>query len=182
MGIIEGRVARAFLIGPAIAGLACVLLCAAGSAAQERGRVEEYQVKASFLVNFAKFVTWPSSEDPLVLAIVGVDPFGPYLDTIVRGKAVNGRRIEVRRLQAGESLEGCQIAFVSVSESARTAEILEQARHAPVLTVGEAQRFLRDGGMIRLLVEDDRVRFQMDGRRAEAAVRVSSQLLALAAR
>ena len=168
---------------PAIAALVGMLLGAAPFASGLQVRTDEYEVKANFLVNFAKFVTWPSNQDPLVLAVVGIDPFGPYLDTIVRGKTVNGRSIVVKRLQAGESLNGSHVVFVSESESARTAEILEQMRHAPVLTVGETQRFLRDGGMIRLVVEENRVRFQIDANRAEAAgLRVSSQLLSLAAR
>ena len=178
-GCITGR--RRIL--PAIVALIGVLMGVVPLAFGQHRRTDEYEVKANFLVNFARFVTWPSTEDPLVLAVVGVDPFGPYLDSIVRGKTVNGRNIVVRRLQRGDSLDGTHVVFVSESESARTAEILDGTRREPVLTVGETPRFLRDGGMIRLLVEDDRVRFQIDAHRAEAAgLRVSSQLLSLAAR
>jgi hypothetical protein len=182
LDIMKG-VAGRWRTGPALAALVGMLLGAVPSAFGQQVRTDEYEVKANFLVNFAKFVTWPSSQEPLVLAVVGVDPFGPYLDAIVRGKTVNGRSIVVKRIQAGESLNGCHVVFVSESESARTAEILEPMRHAPILTVGETQRFLRDGGMIRLVVEENRVRFQIDANRAEAAgLRVSSQLLSLAAR
>ena len=179
----KGRIPGRRRILPAIVALIGLLMGVVPLAFGQHRRTDEYEVKANFLVNFARFVTWPSTEDPLVLAVVGVDPFGPYLDTIVRGKTVNGRNIVVRRLQRGDSLDGTHVVFVSESESARTAEILDDMRDDPVLTVGETPRFLRDGGMIRLLVEDDRVRFQIAAHRAEAAgLRVSSQLLSLAAR
>lgn len=166
----------------AIAALASLSLVSLGWASQQ-GPVDEYRVKAAFLVTFAKFVTWPSSDGPLVLGIVGDNPFGPYLETSARTAVVNGRRIVVRQLQAGDKLDDCEILFISGSPSVVPAEILRQVGRTPVLTVGESPRFLRDGGMIRLMVEDDRVRFQINsGRAEEAGLRVNAQLLSLAVR
>lgn len=166
----------------AVAVLAVLFVPTSGSASQQ-GPVDEYRVKAAFLVTFAKFVTWPSSNGSLVLCIVGGNPFGPYLESSARTAVVNGRRMVVRQLQAGDTLDDCEILFISGSQSAVTADILRRVSQTPVLTVGESPRFLRDGGMIRLMVEDDRVRFQINsGRAEESGLRVSAQLLSLAVR
>ncbi len=165
-----------------IATLASVSVLAPGWASQH-GPVDEYRVKAAFLVTFAKFVTWPSNDGPLVIGVVGDNPFGPFLENSARAAVVNGRRIVVRQLQARDKLDDCEILFLSAAESADPTEILRRIGRTPVLTVGESPRFLREGGMIRLMVEDDRVRFQINPDRAEAAgLRVSAQLLSLAVR
>jgi hypothetical protein len=153
----------------------------AAEASPDYGRFAEYQVKAAFIYNFAKFVAWPASAGPLVIGIVGEDPFGALLDNAVRGKTAAGRPIEVRRLSDGDNLDACQILFVSASEKRRFADLLHRAGNG-VLTVGELPQFVQDGGIVRFFLDKNRVRFQINVKAAErSGLKIHSQLLSLAA-
>jgi hypothetical protein len=145
-------------------------------------RADEYQVKAAFLFNFAKFVSWNSPPGQvLVIGVVGDDPFGEILDATVRGKTAGGRTFEVRRFAKGESVQGCHILFVSSSEKRRFGDLVRQAGSG-VLTVGEVPQFVREGGVVRFYLEQNRVRFQINAEAAEqAGLKIHSQLLSLAA-
>jgi hypothetical protein len=146
----------------------------------------EYRVKAAFLYNFAKFVTWPAqvfpaADAPVVFCLAGEDPFQELLDATTKDRKVEGRSIVVRRLPAEAPLAGCHLVFSSESDGGRVAHILQRAAGAGALTVGEAEEFLPRGGMIRLLVDEGKVRFDISTRSAEqAGLKVSSQLLKLA--
>ena len=145
----------------------------------------EYELKAAFLYNFAKFVEWPAgtfSDDgaPIIVAVVGDDPFKGSLDS-VGGKSANGRQVVVRRLNVGQDLRSCQVLFVSSSERKRLAQIMASVAGASVLTVGEMEGFANNGGMIRLTMEDSKVRFDINaGTARRARLKVSSKLLSLA--
>jgi hypothetical protein len=146
----------------------------------------EYRVKAAFLYNFAKFVTWPpqvlpAANDPLVFCVVGTDFFQDMLDSTLDDRRVEGRAIVVRRLRSDTQLAGCHLVFASESEGERAVRVLQEAVGSRVLTVGEADDFLARGGMIRLLVDEGKVRFDISVRAAESAgLKFSSQLLKLA--
>lgn len=146
----------------------------------------EYQVKAAFLYSFARFVEWPADafvhpQATIVLGIVGEDPFGFALDGMVFGKTVNGRGFMVKRLKIGPELRGCHILFISSSEKKNLAHIFESLKGSSVLTVGETDRFVQSGGAIQLLLQDNKVRFEINvGAAALARLKVSSKLLALA--
>jgi hypothetical protein len=148
----------------------------------------EYEVKAAFLFNFAKFVEWPpeafaQTDDTLVIGVVGTDPFGPTLDRLVENKQVHGKRLVARRFADANSITSCQILFVSASESTRAGPVLETAKARFMLTVGETDDFLDQGGMISLRLAENRVRFEVNSTAAEEArLRISSQLLKLAVR
>jgi hypothetical protein len=138
----------------------------------------EYRVKAAFLFNFLKFVEWPSgsAQSPLVIGVLGHDPFGDVLDQTVRGKMVNGRSIEIRRYYRIADVKDCNILFLARSES--------DHRTVPVqpglLTVGESPGFLKAGGIINFYREDNHVHFEIQSSIAHSAgLRVSSQLLKL---
>ncbi len=145
----------------------------------------EYQVKAAFLFNFAKFIDWPSqafprASDPFTICLAG-DPFGSALEKTIQGETFNGRTLVIRRIAAGESLGGCQIVYVAVSEARRSMEIINAAANMPVLTVGETESFIRNGGMIRFTEAGHRIQFQINPDAAErASLRISSRLLRLA--
>ncbi|MBI2821700.1 MAG: YfiR family protein [Acidobacteria bacterium] len=140
-------------------------------------------MKAAFLLNFTKFVEWPSTAfadagTPIRICVVGEDPFGTILDRTLEGENVKGRRIEAVRFRRGGRMRNCQILFVSRSERERTAQILSQARGSSVVTVSELARFSDRGGMIEFRIEEGKVRFYINGRAAEAAgVKLSSRLL-----
>ncbi len=149
-------------------------------------RPTEYQVKAAFLYNFTKFIEWPQdspadNRTPIVLGILGDDPFGSVLEKTVYGKTVNGRPLEVRRFRQVQEVKGCQILFISASEDKRLPGILQTLRGSSVLTVGETKGFTRLGGIIRFILEDNRVRFEINLSAAQRArLKISSKLLAVA--
>lgn len=146
----------------------------------------EYQVKAAFLFNFARFVEWPprafaSPTSPIAVCVLGEDPFGEALNRVVAGKMLNERTLMVRRAKKLRDLSGCEILFISSSERERLPEILEELRNAPVLTVGETEGFASRGGEVQFTLEESRVHFLINVDAAErAGLKVSSKLLNLA--
>lgn len=144
----------------------------------------EYAVKAAYLYKFAPFVEWPplafaSPNSPFRLCVLGHDPFGASLDSAVRGQQVDGRPIQVRRLQQVDPTSGCHILFLGASRSQTAAEALRTVRGAPILTVADDQG--GSGAIIRFVVKDNRVRFDIDaGAAAANRVTLSSKLLSLA--
>lgn len=172
---------RVFRLAMAFGVAALLLLGNPGVQAEHRA--DEYHVKAAFLFNFAKFVSWDgASGQAIVIGIAGDDPFGAILDATVRGKTVGGRLYEVRRFASGEQVQGCHILFVSSSEKRRFRDLVRQAGPG-VLTVGEIPQFVREGGIVGFYLEGNRVRFQINAKAAEdAGVRIHSQLMSLAAR
>jgi hypothetical protein len=162
--------------------LAAMLLspCARGQA------LDEYQVKAAFLYNFAKFVEWPAesfktSRDPILVCVLGHNPFGNALEDAIRGKSLAGRTFAYRHVSDAESASACQILFVGVEESKRFRSLLENLKPMGILTVGEAQGFAADGGVINFKLDDGRVRFEINVNAAEhEQLHISAKLLSLA--
>jgi YfiR/HmsC-like len=146
--------------------------------------VSEYQVKAAFLLNFTKFVDWPSAAlpddgSPISICILGNDPFGGALDLIVEGETVNARKLVVLRLHRRPAAKACHVLFVAKSE--KNVPQLLAGLDPGILTVGEGDNFLREGGMIAFVLESRRVRFDINQKKAEsAALKVSSKLLSVA--
>lgn len=149
------------------------------------GRAPEYAVKAAYLYNFTHFVEWPghvfaTAEAPMVIGVLGEDPFGPVLDQAITNKSAQGRSLEVRRLKQPAEMEGCHILFVCASEARRLPEVLEAAHRKNILTVSDLDRFAELGGVISLFTENNKVRFRINLSAAErAGTRISSQLLRL---
>jgi hypothetical protein len=148
------------------------------------GQINEYQVKAFFLFNFARYVEWPAetfkaANDPIVICILGQNPFGGALEQAVAGKLLEGRSFVVR--QISDTNSSCHILFVNSSERRRFRSMAGRRKGSAVLSVGEAPGFSADGGVINFKLEDGKVRFEID---LEAAgrehLRISSKLLSLA--
>lgn len=148
--------------------------------------VEEYRLKAAFLFHFAQFVEWPSNsagapDGSLIFCVAGEDPFRGDLERTVQGKAVAGKSIQVRHLRQAADTKGCQLLFIGGNESGRSREFIPSVRDLPVLTVGESDDFLQQGGIIRFCTEDRKVRFEVNQDAAvKAHLNVSSRLLLLA--
>jgi len=161
-----------------------LLFCGAALRADAPGS-KEYAVKAAFLFNFTKFVEWPAAafaddSAPLVIGILGDDPFGPALDEIVQGETVQKRTVVVRRKLQLADLKGCQVLFVSKTEHARLARIVADLGEASVLTVGDMEGFARHGGVINFYLEENKVRFEINPDAARSkGLKLSSQLLKL---
>ncbi|MGD0651896.1 MAG: YfiR family protein [Verrucomicrobiia bacterium] len=146
----------------------------------------EYKLKAAFVFNFAKFVEWPpkafaGDHSPLVIGVLGDNPFDTVLDEMTQGKTVNGRPVEIKRSRRVEELTGCHVIFISASEKQRQAKILAALKGSNALTVSDTDDFLESGGIIQLVMEEKKIRFDINARAAErASLQISSQLLNLA--
>jgi len=172
-----GRMRR---IAATVSILCSIVLSADGFARQ----VSEYQVKAAFLLNFAKFIQWPASafsdaNSPFTICTLGKDPFGSALDEIVQGESVMGRAVAVRRFSQPPPARTCQVVFFEADfkEQSKALASLGQG----TLTVGEGGEFIRDGGMIAFVIEERRVRFLISPVPAQrAGLTISSRLLGVA--
>jgi YfiR/HmsC-like len=146
----------------------------------------EYQIKAVFLFNFARFVDWPAKafptpETPMVIGVLGEDPFGGYLDETVRGEKVNGRSLVVQRYRRVNDIKICHVLFISRSETDHLQQILASLNGRSILTVGDADGFASRGGMIQLTKERNKVRMHISLDAAKAAdLTISSKLLRVA--
>ena len=178
MALLIGRLLAALLLATATATYA------GAQAVFSPAAPTEYEVKAAFLYNFARFVEWPSDApraEPFVIAILGRDPFGSVLDETVSGKAVAGRPIHVKRASRVDEVLDAQIVFVAASENKDVQAILRALDRPGVLTVGEVEGFAEQGGAINFTVQSRRVRFEINPTQAEQAhLKMSSQLLKLA--
>jgi YfiR/HmsC-like len=165
--------------------LAVANFCALGalgrvpSAAQGAG---EYQVKATFIQNFARFVDWPADTAtdgrPFAICVLGRDPFEGELDQAIKGRTVNSRGFAIKQTTGIQGAKSCQIVFVSASERKHFEAILDGLNHAGVLTVGDSDGFIQSGGIINFVLEDGKVRCEINaGAAARAHLKVSSKLL-----
>src|SRR5258708_19034648 len=178
-------------LGILIVALSVSLSWAPGALAQDRdsSNSSEYLIKAGFIFNFAKFVEWPQAtfaqpDSPIVIGILGTDPFGTLIDQIVQNKKIGARGFVVKRLKWGtdfKELRECKILFVGDSEKAHIGELVQIVKTLPILTVGETPGFAERGGVIRFVLEDNRVRFEVNVEAArQADLTISSRLLTLA--
>jgi len=146
----------------------------------------EYQLKAVFLFNFVQFVEWPASahatkDSPIVIGIVGEDPFGAALEDTVKGEKVNGRSLEVRRFKEGDDVTAFHLLFISSSAKAQAVDLLPKLQGRPVLTVSETPGFAEHGGVINFVVVSKKVRFEVNPQTAARhGLKVSSKLLQVA--
>jgi hypothetical protein len=143
-------------------------------------------VKAAFLFHFAQFVDWPAetfkdASSPLTYCTEGEDPFRGALEASLSGKMINGRAARVVHIKQGEEIVGCQVLFVGLSQKRLVSATVESVGASPILTVGETENFAKEGGMIGFLLEENKVRFEINLEAAERAkLKISARLLALA--
>jgi hypothetical protein len=146
----------------------------------------EYQVKAAFLLNFARFVVWPadafeSDKTPISFCIFRQNPFGTSLDEITEGKTIANRGLVVRRVEELPDLKTCQLVFVSDAAEKDLPAVLDELKVSSALVVGESQGFADRGGGIQLYLDADKVRFTVNvDATKRARLNVSSKLLTLA--
>ena len=147
----------------------------------------ESQVKAAYLYNFGKFVTWQPGQagnsGSLEICLLGKDPFGPMLDATVAGESIDGRKIAVKRIGKVQDAPECRILFVGLSEGSRLGSILTAAQRFGMLTVSDIPNFAEQGGIIEFVSQQDRIRFEVNRAAAEQSHLVlSSQLLKVASK
>lgn len=146
----------------------------------------EYQLKAAFLLNFAKFIEWPpdaipGNTTPISICVFKYDPFGSALEEILRGKNINDRTLVARRIKDLPELRTCQVLFVSAKEDKSLPEILSSASGTSVLVVGESEDFAQRGGAIQFVLEANKLRFAVNVDAVQRArLSVSAKLLTMA--
>src|ERR1700704_1304416 len=174
-----------------IAVITMCLTLALGAKAQalDSSDSSEYLIKAGFIYNFAKLVEWPTTafaqpDSPIVIGILGDDPFGATLDRIVADKKIDGRGFAVKRVKWSrdfKDLRDCNILFVSSSEKEHIESVIDAMKGLPILTIGDAPGFAKRGGIINFMLEDNKVRFEVNVEAAKHAdLTISSRLLTLA--
>jgi hypothetical protein len=154
-----------------------------GAAQPQRAVTQEYDLKAAFLFNFAQFVEWPAEDfaaggAPIVIGILGSDPFGRSLDDIVAGETIRNRPLVVRHYRTVEQVDTCHILFISSSEAGQLEHIVKTLGRRSVLTVGETRDFTNRSGMIGFDVSQKHLRLRINlGAAQEARLTISSKLL-----
>ena len=151
------------------------------SALGEERKPGEYEVKAVFIYNLAKFIEWPDksfdNSSTLTLYILGDDPFGSELDAI-RDKLIQGRRVVVKQIDSPDDLDNAGILFIPSSEKERLRNILKSISDLPILTVGDTKSFAQRGVMINFYLENSKIRFEINLEAANlAGLKISSNVL-----
>jgi hypothetical protein len=179
----NGRVSRC---APWFSVLLSLLLVGGGERTRAQTSADEYRIKAAFIFHFAQLVDWPPEVQPgtdnsLFLCTLGDDPFQGALEGRVAGKAIGNRVVRIRHLGGPKDMQACQILFLDKAQSKRIPMLVANLHNAPVLTVGETAGFLDAGGMIDFLLEENKVRFDINLDAAESAgLKIGSRLLILA--
>lgn len=152
-----------------------IMLFALSSPAQLE---DEYKVKAAFVYNLTKYIEWPQSSRGLRIGVVGKGPIGELLRQMLEGKKTDSGPIQVLLSPSDEELERCSLVFIAYSSPKEIHGVLDKVRDKNVLTVGDAEGFANEGGMIGLVRSEDRIQLQINLEAAQAArFRISSRLL-----
>ncbi len=181
---VKARVARRRLSRVVLLALAAAFATPVPASADSESL--EYAVKATFLYKFAPFVEWPptafaSSSAPLVVCVVGHDPFGAVLDQAIAGQKMGDHTVVIQRIDAATRDSGCHIMFIGGSPAQSADDALNVMRGAPVLTVTDSGQTAQ--GIISFVIDNARVRFDIDNdAAARSGIMVSSKLLSLAHR
>lgn len=155
-------------------------------AAAQTGPASEYELKAAMLYKLTRFVEWPPAvyrdpKAPMVLCILGRDPFGDFLTSIASSQTTDGRPVEIRHARNNKEVRACHVIYISSSERKSIGEILSALRGYSVLSVGEMAQFAAHGGMVQFSLDDRQVHFEINLEAASRAdIKISSRLLALA--
>jgi hypothetical protein len=145
----------------------------------------EYAVKAAYLYDFGKFVQWPDfpgDHSAFTICVLGRDPFGPALDDVIKNEQIAGLPLAARRITSLQDSGNCQIVFISSSEEDNLTKLFGELANLPVLTVSDADDFVTRGGIIGFVLQQNKVRFEVNLSAAQnARLTLSSQLLKVAA-
>ena len=152
---------------------------------QKRAARNETEVKAVFLFNFAQFVEWspevfPQADSPIVIGILGKDPFGAYLEETISGELVNGHPLTIKRFSSLKQIAPCHILHINPSRSIRIDNVLKLVRGKGILTVSDAGNFAKQGGMVQFVKDDENVKLRINlSAVKESNISISSKLLSL---
>ena len=179
-------VRAAVRIGASLALLLCLPAGVTAVSGTELPGIKEQQVKAAFIYNFLKFVEWPASRfqdtnSPFVIGVLGKCPISAQLEDTVKGRKINGREIIVKTVDTLEAAKATYLLFVAASEDSRLDTWMPDLVSTNVLTVGESDQFGKGGGIIKFVLEGDKLRFEINMDAADRArLKISAQLQKLA--
>jgi hypothetical protein len=184
------RILAFVMRSPARRWIGSVACCAVStqiwSQAQSTSKPTEYQVKAAYLYNFARFVTWPataaaSPENTVAMCVLGDGSFATLLETTGASLMIDGKRTIVRRLPTAEAAGTCSVLFISASARLPPDQVSAAIHQRGVLTVSDLPEFTRRGGIIQFVIEGSRIRFEVNLAAADqAGLTLSSELLKVA--
>jgi len=143
------------------------------------------QTKSKFLINFAQFTDWPATafgndNEPLIIGILGTDPFGKSLDKLADDEVLRGRHVQVLRFRKVQEIRICHILYISESEERRLDRIVQALKEKPVLTVSEIEDAVTHGVIIQMRAENKKIRLSINLESAKAAhLTLKSKLLRL---
>jgi hypothetical protein len=149
-------------------------------------RPTDYQVKATYLYNFGRFIEWPgkvaaAQGGSFTVCVLGQDPFGPSLDATLAGETIGGKTVVAKRISSAEESGDCQILFLSLTDDSRLNKIIADLDKKAVLTVSDMSQFVKRGGMIQFVLEGKKVRFEVNLTATQhAGLTLSSELLKVA--
>jgi hypothetical protein len=175
---------RSSLLRRTIAAVLWLLFAQSSVFGQEKP--SEYQVKAAYLYNFGRFVEWPAkvttaTTGSFTICVLGEDPFGQALDATLAGEMIGNQKVAARRISNPQEAVDCQILFISSSEAKRLNKIVEALGDSAVLTVSDIPQFSQRRGMIQLVLEGNRIRFEVNLTATQrAGLTLSSELLKVA--
>ncbi len=168
----------------------CVILIIFGLfasvSAQAQTPSPEYKLKAVYLFNIVQYVDWPENvfvneKSPLIIGVLGVDPFGAVLDETVKDETIKGRKLEVRRYKSVSDIRECHMLFISNSEAANVSSILARLKGRSILTVSDMENFVLGGGIVRFARKETKIGIKINAQAAkEANLSISAKLLQLA--
>jgi hypothetical protein len=158
------------------------------AAVSAQSPISESQVKAAYLYNFAKFIAWPDQSfgggnAPLEICVLNDSSFESTLKGIVSLRSIDNHPVQVVHIDTSANIHSCHILFIRSALNRDTRGMIESLRNSGIVTVGEADGFLEEGGIIRFALQDGRVQFQVNLKAAtEAGLHISSRLLSVATR
>ncbi|HEY5756867.1 MAG TPA: YfiR family protein [Steroidobacter sp.] len=161
----------------------------------------EYSIKAGYILLFTRYVEWPSTAfatptAPIVICVLGADPFGSVLDQTMAGQQSQQRPLNVRRVSDAHDAQGCHVVFISAQGnnqptsdppvSKQMSQWLDVLADQPVLTITERLDALDQGAMLSFVSEVEggqaRIRFEASLRPMHRAGLVARSQMLVAAR
>jgi len=174
------RLCHALILGLAL-GLA-------HSGFAQKASPSEYEIKAAMIYRFAQFLEWPTnlfetSQSPLHICIAGADPFGNSIDLVLKDQRIGTRNLLILRHPQTATATNCHLIFISGGQAAETEKLMALLKARPVLTIGEDEDFAKKGGHIRLYLQDNKLRFDINLAAMErSGLKMHSQVMKLATR
>ena len=139
---------------------------------------------SKFMINLAKFITWPDStfsdpSTPIKYCILGTEAMGGVLDQAMEGKNAKGRTFNIQRTNVADltTAKACHVVFISVTDPEQLAGVIDALDGLPVLTVGELENFAQYGGMVGFYGKGRKIALAINKKRLESAGLAASSKL-----